>query len=245
MTKPRIGISGNHIIDDHGAFAGYHRSYVNDDYVQSVIRAGGIPFIIPFNDDKEITDSQLDAVDGLILSGGHDVCPLFFGEEPLQGIGDVWPERDQFDFTLLDAAAKRGLPIMAICRGHQIVNVHRKGTLYQDLKYDANCTIKHSQNQRPELPTHTVEIEPDSDLAKVLGVTSWVTNSHHHQTIKDVGQNLRVVGRAKDGTVEAMEATDYPYLKTYQFHPEMMSATNENAHKLFEDFIHACIEKRK
>ena len=97
----------------------------------------------------------------------------------------------------------------------------------------------------PDLPTHTVDIEPDSDLAKLLGVTSWVTNSHHHQTIKDVGTGLRVVGRAKDGTVEAMEATDYPYLKTYQFHPEMMSGTDANALKLFEDFIRACIANKQ
>lgn len=235
--QPRIGISGSHMIDGGGMFPGYKRSYVNDDYITSVIRAGGIPFILPFTEDESVVKEMMQHVDGLLLSGGHDLYPLYYGEEPLQGIGDVWPERDVFDFTLLREAKERQLPIMGICRGHQIVNVFHGGTLYQDLKYDPNCTIKHSQNQRAELATHTVLIDEDSRVANIIGTTEVLTNSHHHQTVRRIGEGLRVTGRAKDGTIEIMEGTDYPYLMTYQFHPEMMSRTASFAHELFVDFI--------
>ena len=244
MSKPLIGISGSHIVDDHGTFAGYHRSYVNDDYIRSVIEAGGIPIILPFSSNDQVVKETLSHVDGLLLSGGHDLCPLTYGEEPLQGIGAVWPERDHFDFLLTKEAEKRGLPIMAICRGHQVVNVVHGGSLYQDLRYDKNCYIKHSQNQDPATATHTVDIDKDSRFAKIIGAVSLITNSHHHQTIKAVGKGLKVTARAKDGTIEALEGTGKNYLMCYQFHPEMMSINNKAARLLFQDFVEACAGKR-
>ena len=243
MKRPLIGISGSQMIDDHGGFAGYHRAYVNNDYIRSVTEAGGIPVILPFQDDDEAVSQAMEYVDGLILSGGHDVYPLQYGEEPMQGNGTVWPERDHFDFLLLKIAEKRKIPIMAICRGHQVVNVYHGGTLYQDLTYDAHCYIKHSQNQDPATPTHTVFIEANSRLAHIVGSAEMVTNSHHHQTVKTVGKGLHVAARTKDGTIEALEGTEYPYLITYQFHPEMMSVNNDTAKKLFCDFVNAT-EKR-
>lgn len=247
MKKPLIGISGSHIIDDHGAFPGYHRSYVNDDYIRSITEAGGVPVILPFNTD-EAARNTMDHIDGLLLSGGHDVYPLNYGEEPYQSIGPVWPERDHFDCLLLEAAEKKGLPIMGICRGLQIINVYHKGTLYQDLSLDKKCYIKHSQNQSPETPTHTISIQLDSHLGRIIGrqqhISSphdivWITNSHHHQTVHEVGQGLRVTAQAKDGTIEALEGISYPYLVAYQFHPEMMSINDPLAKQLFRDFVQA------
>ncbi|MCI1822302.1 MAG: gamma-glutamyl-gamma-aminobutyrate hydrolase family protein [Megasphaera sp.] len=244
MNKPVIGISGSHLVDDHGAFAGYRRAYVNDDYVRSVAEAGGIPVILPFTSNDEIVMETMNHVDGLLLSGGHDVYPLYYDEEPMQEIGPVWPERDHFDFLLLERAEKQNIPIMAICRGHQIVNVYHGGSLYQDLTYDTACYIKHSQNQDPATATHTVIVEADSRLAGIIKRTEWITNSHHHQTIKRTGEGLRIVARAKDGTIEAMEGTVYPYLQTYQFHPEMMTVNNREARCLFDDFIQAAGGKK-
>ena len=102
MNKPIIGISGSVIIDNGGIFPGYHRSYVNEDYVDSVVQNGGVPYIIPFTEDDEVIREQLNHVQGLILSGGHDVDPHGYGEEPLQKIGATWPERDHFDMRLLN-----------------------------------------------------------------------------------------------------------------------------------------------
>lgn len=245
MKRPLIGVSGSHLITGEGAFAGYHRSYVNDDYIRSVTEAGGVPVIVPFNPDDKAVAEVMDRVDGLVLSGGQDICPLNYGEEPLRNIGPVWPERDHFDFLLLKLAEKRGIPVMGICRGIQIINVFHGGTMYQDLVYDENSYVKHSQNQSAETPTHTIALEKDSHFASIIGETKWVTNSHHHQTIKKLGKGLRVVARAEDGTVESVEGTGENYLQGYQFHPEMMSINNATAKLLFKDFVKNASKKGK
>jgi len=237
MSKPFIGVSGSHIREASIAYADLYRSYVNHDYLRSVEEAGGIPIIVPFTENDAVAREVVKKLDGLVLSGGHDVYPLYYGEEPLQGLGDVWPQRDHFDFTLIEAAEEMGIPILAICRGHQIVNVYHGGTLYQDLKYDKNCSLKHSQDQTPSLPTHTITMEADSVLAHILGKTECLVNSHHHQTVNRVGEGLRVTAVAKDGTIEALEGTDYPWLITCQFHPEMMTINNEDAKKIFSEFV--------
>lgn len=239
MKKPCIGVSGSILRDNSGPYVDLLRSYVNDDYTHSIEEAGGIPVIIPFTKNLELARETVARLDGLLLSGGHDVYPLHYGEEPLQGLGEVWPERDQFDFTLIKAAEEKQIPIFGICRGLQILNVYRGGSLYQDLKYDQNCTIKHSQNQTPSLGTHTVDIEFESKLASAIGRSTWITNSHHHQTVKHIGKGLQVVARAKDGTVEGLEDSSYPWLVACQFHPEMMSETDENAKCLFAAFVAA------
>lgn len=244
MTKPIIGISGSIMYDEHGPFVNLPHAYVNQDYPRSVSAAGGLPFMIPFTKDDDLVRETVSHIDALLLSGGHDIYPLFYDQEPLQGIGNVWPERDHFDFTLLEEAEKRGIPILGICRGHQVINVYHGGTLFQDLKYDKNCTVKHWQNQTPELATHTIEIEEDSILANILERTEWVTNSHHHQTVDRVGEGLRVIATTKDGTIEALQGTEYPWLVSCQFHPEMMSINNKLAQKIFNDFITVTINNK-
>lgn len=242
MTKPFIGISGNILRDNGGPYVDLLRSYVNQDYPRSIEETGGIPVIIPFTENLDVARETVAKLDGLLLSGGHDVYPLHYGEEPLQGLGDVFPERDQFDFALIKAAEEKQIPIFCICRGLQILNVYRGGSLFQDLKYDQNCTIKHCQNQTPSLGTHTVEIDSKSKLASAIGCNTWITNSHHHQTVKNVGKGLQVVARAKDGTVEGLEDPAYPWLVACQFHPEMMSTNDENAKRLFTAFVNAAQE---
>ena len=242
MTKPFIGISGNILRDNGGPYVDLLRSYVNQDYPRSIEETGGIPVIIPFTQNLDVARETVAKLDGLLLSGGHDVYPLHYGEEPLQGLGDVFPERDQFDFALIKAAEEKRIPIFCICRGLQILNVYRGGSLFQDLRYDQNCTIKHSQNQTPSLGTHTVEIDSKSKLAGAIGCNTWITNSHHHQTVKNVGKGLQVVARAKDGTVEGLEDPSYPWLVACQFHPEMMSTNDDNAKRLFTAFVKAVRE---
>ena len=139
--KPIIGISGSVIIDDSGIFPGYRRSYVNEDYVDSVIQNGGIPYIIPFNENEEVIKEQLLNVQGLILSGGHDVDPHNYKEEPEQKLGDIWPERDQFDMLLLKLAEENGVPVLGICRGAQIINVYHGGTLIPNIEIKAPTRI--------------------------------------------------------------------------------------------------------
>lgn len=219
--KPIIGISGSIIIDDGGIFPGYRRSYVNDDYIDSVIQNGGIPYIIPFNEDEEVVKEQLLNVQGLILSGGHDVDPHNYGEEPKQKLGDIWPERDKFDMRLLKLAEENGIPVLGICRGAQIINVYHGGTLYQDLSYRKEKTLKHSQGQTPTLLTHTVKTVAGTKIAELLGKKEMQTNSFHHQLIKDVAPDLKAVATAPDGVVEGLENKQGNVIAV-QWHPEML-----------------------
>ena len=237
MAKPIIGISGSILRDNGGWTVDLLHAYVNQDYTRSVEEAGGIPLIIPFTENHEVVQATVDHIDALLISGGHDLDPANYGQEPLQKIGTIWPERDQFDFALLKAAMDKGIPIFAICRGHQVVNVFHGGSLYQDLSYDPKCTIKHWQEQTPSLATHSIAIEKDSKLYKILGQDQWRVNSHHHQTVHEIGEGLKVTALAPDGTIEALESITYPWLVTCQFHPEMMTINSPEAKKIFEAFV--------
>lgn len=234
--KPVIGISGSVIIDDGGIFPGYHRSYVNDDYIDSVVQNGGIPFIIPFNQDAEVIQAQMENVQGLILSGGHDVDPHNYGEEPEQKLGNIWPERDKFDMLLLKLAEKKHIPVLGICRGAQIINVAHGGTLYQDLSYRPEKTLKHSQGQTPTLVTHTVKTTPDSKIAELLETDSLQTNSFHHQLLKDIAPDFKVSARCVDGVVEGIENKDASVIGV-QWHPEMLHRVSKVQNNLFKYVI--------
>lgn len=240
--KPIIGISGSMIIDEGGMFPGYKRSYVNNDYVRSVIEAGGIPFIIPMNNDEEVIENQLDLVDGLILSGGHDVNPLLFNEEPHQKLGGIYPERDDFDFKVVKKAMNKNMPIIGICRGHQVINVANGGSLYQDLSLIEGCYIKHNQGSLPSQATHTVTVEKDSVLGGILGEKTY-SNSFHHLAVKDVADGFRIVALAEDGVVEAIEREEKPLVMGIQWHPEMMSGVDKGMMDIFKYFINECKNK--
>lgn len=237
VRKPIIGISANILIDQGGKFPGYRRSYVNEDYVKAVVLSGGIPVILPITDDESVIASYIEKVDGLLLSGGYDIYPQNYGEEPLEKIGETLPERDAYEACLLQLAMHKKMPILGICRGLQMINVYQKGTLWQDLSYNKDISIKHTQAYSPTLPTHTVNIEKDSMLYDILKVESTLVNSFHHQIIREIGEDLKVVARAKDGAIEAVELKNYPFLLAVQWHPEMMHATSDIMLNIFKRFI--------
>lgn len=237
MSKPLIGISTSLIIDQGGMFPGYERVYVNKDYVDSVTKNGGVPVMIPFNVEKDVLEQLMTTLDGLIISGGHDVYPLNYGEQPSQKLGDVFPERDEYEYFLLEKAKERNIPVLGICRGLQIINTYEGGTLYQDLSYIPGEILKHSQNQRPELKTHSVDFEAGSILSQVFGGEEFLVNSFHHQVLKDVAKDYKVTARAKDGVVEAIEHQNYPFLVGVQWHPEMLAKKCDDTNKLFKYFI--------
>jgi len=239
MKKPIIGISGSIIIMEGGRFPGYRRSYVNEDYVRSVSQAGGVPYILPMIEDEKLIEAQVESIDALVLSGGHDVDPMNYGEEPLQKLGLTLPERDSYDSKLIEYAMKRGIPILGICRGMQIMNVHLGGTLYQDLDYIEGCSVKHDQYRYPELATHKVYVTEGSKLSSVFN-KEVMTNSFHHLAVKEVASDLKVVAQSSDGLVEGFEHGSYPYLVGVQWHPEMMAAKgHEQMKALFASLIGA------
>lgn len=220
-------------------FPGYHRSYVNRDYVRSVLAAGGVPVMLPMTDDKEAVKDALDLCDGLILSGGQDVYPLYYGQEPHRSLGEVLPERDDFDYELYRLARERDIPVLGICRGTQIIATAEGGTLHQDLCFVDNA-LKHSQGHTPSMPSHHISIEKGTKLFDVVGEERIAVNSFHHQVVNEPGKDMIVSAKADDGVIEAIEHKDAKFVVAVQWHPEMMHASNEHMLDLFKALISHC-----
>lgn len=236
MKKPLIGIVGNLLIDQGGMFPGYERAYVNNDYVQSVAKVGGAPIILPLISDYEEVKTQIEAVDSIIISGGYDVNPLIYGEEPVQKQGFLCPERDEYDLMVIKVAMELNKPILGICRGLQILNAALGGSMYQDLSQIEGCYIKHVQESRPEVAGHSVEVVKGTKLYDILG-EKITTNSFHHQAVKDLAPGFKVAARAKDGVIEAIEKED-GFVIGIQWHPEMMARKdNEVMINLFKKLV--------
>lgn len=233
----RIAIGGNIDFMRDGMFPGYAKAYVNEDYIAAVEAAGGVPIVLPIVHSKRLVREQLECMDGLILSGGWDVDPLCFGEEPHEKLGETLPERDAHDLWLIKAALDLKLPIFGICRGLQILNVALGGTLYQDMSEKEGPRVRHWQISHPDQATHTVETAEGSLMRSILG-PEHVTNSFHHMTIKDLAPSLFATARAKDGTIEAVEYKEsFPPVYAVQWHPEMMHQKDEAMLALFRCLI--------
>lgn len=224
---PRIGISANR---KDGL------SCIAEPYFQSVILAGGAPVIIPVTTDIRVLTEIVRNLDGLILSGGGDLDPLFLSEEPIPELGDVDIYRDRYDFTLLRLAFNYQLPIMGICRGHQLINVAFGGSLYQDIHTQySSGSLQHSQNEPRDQATHHVTLaDIPSRLREITkGKMVLDVNSFHHQAIKEIAPEFIATATAPDGLNEGMEHPEYPIFSV-QWHPEPMAAAgNEEMLDLF------------
>lgn len=203
--------------------------------VDIINELGALPVVLPDVPGAKGED-YVDLFDALIIPGGPDADPTFYGEEPSRHIGSTNYKRDVFEAELFKAFYKAGKPIFGICRGCQFINILMGGSVYQDLAADnPDSYIRHSQGADGSYPTHHVEIAKGSSLYKSLGVTAYV-NSRHHQGIKKVGEGLTVTAKAADGVVEAIETAD-GQIVAVQWHPENMWQEHAEMRRLFEDFI--------
>ena len=211
-TAPVIGLTGN-FQDGNCMLA--------EGYYQSILKAGGTPFIIPCYDDADALINTLEKLDGILLTGGADINPLFLGEEPVKELHGINPRRDRQELLLTRLAADRQIPILGICRGIQTMNAAFGGPLYQDIHSQMEGTrIKHSQELDRSYASHTVTIEKDTLLHNLFKADTIAVNSFHHQAVKEAAPGFRVCARATDGVIEAMESTEYKSMLGVQWHPE-------------------------
>jgi putative glutamine amidotransferase len=238
--RPRIGITASQTREP--ALGRLYNS-VSLSYARGVLEAGGLPVILPVLPGTEAV--QLEHLDGVLLSGGVDVDPEHFGADHEAGLGEVDPERDAFELELYRLTRERNIPVLAVCRGFQLVNVAEGGTLHQHLPGTTGVWADHAQTAKPPVLSHRVRIAGGSRLSNALeaagfGPETMRVNSYHHQGVKDVAPGLTVNAWAPDGLVEGLEG---PGVLAVQWHPELLFETHPEHRLPFEMLVKMCDTK--
>ena len=238
--KPIIGITS--CFKKNGRL----NSVLNYDYISAVNNAGGIAIILPIITDDHLLNDYIKIVDGLVLSGGEDISTEYYGESPTKEMGTVCLDRDKYEMGMFKKALETGIPILGICRGMQLINVALGGTLYQDISSQIKNSVEHrSKEEEVEKPYHEIKVMEDSNLFKMLGAKELSVNSFHHQSLKDIGKDLRVTSYSKDGVIEGIESTEPGFLIGVQWHPEKLVNDFPVFKGIFGAFIDACQNKKK
>ncbi|MBL8966950.1 MAG: gamma-glutamyl-gamma-aminobutyrate hydrolase family protein, partial [Spirochaetaceae bacterium] len=225
---------------------------LSEHYPRSVAAGGGLPLVLPTELGPDEPEAYLDLLDGLLLSGGGDVSPLLYGEDPSSRIDTVSGARDSAEIALFKAARARGMPVFGICRGLQLVNVAMGGSLVQDIPSEVPGASGHSPGSIPmDEPYHRITLlgrgsRLEAALRLPAGERTIAVNSFHHQAVKVLAPGLEVVARSADGVVEAFEGRrEEPFLLCVQFHPEGMTLRSAPLLGLFAAFAAAAAEYRK
>ena len=224
---------------------GDRKHQLNTNYVTAIIRAGGLPLILPIGVEED-AKQVAHMLDGIILTGGGDIDPTLFNEEPHASLGEVTPARDSLEIQLAKEMLQVNKPILGICRELQILNVALGGAIIQDIhSQSANTILQHSQKAPRSHQSHFVQIEKASILESITGTSQIKVNSFHHQAVKDVPKPLLVSGTASDGIIEAVESTAHHFVLGVQWHPEALAENGDVVSlQLFNTFVEKCRESR-
>jgi putative glutamine amidotransferase len=236
MAAPLIGITTSVTVDKVP-----ERAYVNGTYIRAVQAAGGIPLLLTPHFTPEVQAALWQRLDGLVLTGGGDIAPARFGEAPHPAVADVSPARDELEIGLTQRAVADDVPLFAICRGVQVLNVALGGTLVQDLPSEWPNALPHSQKAPRHEPSHAVKVMGEGTrLGRVLGALEIEVNSMHHQAIKRLGKGLREVAWAPDGVIEGVEMPgEERFVLGVQWHPEELVGHDQAARNLFAAIVDA------
>jgi len=216
----------------------YTFQMVSMDYISAVIRAGGVPVIIPPTTNEDLLAVYVKKLDGFVFTGGDDISPYLYGETPIKGLGYVDVERDIYEIKLIRMILKYKKPLLAICRGIQVLNVALGGTLYQDLPTEYPSKINHSYTiSSKSYPAHYVKIDERSRLAKIVGTTRLAVNSFHHQAIKKLGEGLKPIAWSDDDIIEAVELEGENFVIGVQWHPETMAEKDIPSQQIFNALV--------
>jgi putative glutamine amidotransferase len=239
MPRPVIGIPCG--IEPHEWYTPGHGVPVS--YLRAIEAAGGIPLLIHLTRDEDVLDLHYGRCDAILLAGGDDVDPASYGHPRQSWLGVTTPLRDEVEIRLARRAIEERKPVFGICRGIQSLNVALGGTLHQDIASELPDALDHREAwelKQTELLAHPVQLEAGSWLARTLGTGELLVNSLHHQALRDVAPSLRVVGRAPDGVVEAVEGTGPGFVAAVQCHPEELW---ERADPRWADVFRAFVEE--
>ncbi|MBQ8214606.1 MAG: gamma-glutamyl-gamma-aminobutyrate hydrolase family protein [Clostridia bacterium] len=233
MKQPIIGILAE--VDE------VCNNKVQNSYICAIERSEGLPVLLPYVAREETVEQFVSFCNGIFFTGGADIEPRRYGEKIKSTCGSIKPYRDELEFKVLKKAIAQKKPILAICRGIQLVNVALGGTLYQDISTEIQTELLHRQTEPKNMPSHEVNVMENTPLHELVGGAGRITaNSFHHQAIKNLGEGLAVMATADDGMVEAVYLQNGQYLRAYQWHPERLCDIDEDNRRIFADFIEAC-----
>lgn len=233
--KPIIGICCTYIDEER-------LSGIKEGYYSAIEEIGGIPILLPVVEKEETLDSYIEMIDGLLLSGGVDVDPSYYGENPIRTLGRIDPMRDRNELYLAAKAMERGKSILGICRGIQILAVANGGSVIQDIPTQIPDSLQHMQNAPRWYGTHKVSLLKESLLYKIYGQEEITTNSFHHQSVQQEGKDFVITAKTVEGVIEAIEHKNHKFTVGVQWHPELMWKKDEKTLELFKDFVNSCIE---
>lgn len=236
-----IGITGNHNASNH-EYDEFMQDYTPHGYIQSVQISGNLPVIIPISEDLSLAEMYVSNLDGIIFTGGQDVNPLLYGKEPTPHLQEMYPIRDTWEQALFHAATQKNIPILAVCRGFQLVNILLGGTIYQDIEeypISGHHAVQHSQTgNRMIYPHHSIVIKPGTISHQLFDSEKIHVNSWHHQVIAELAPTLEATAWAADGVIEAFETNSKSNYQIFgvQWHPELLSAKDLQQRQVFNWF---------
>lgn len=216
--------------------------------VYAITTSGGVPVILPNTDDIAQITYYAQMLDGLYATGGYDIDPTLFGEEPHPGLGTIIPVRDAFELELMKRLLEMNKPILAVCRGSQILNIASGGDMYQDIysQVQGKDLLQHQQTAPKSHGSHFVHVSKESELYRLTEMEVLRVNSRHHQANRSVQDPIFISGKANDGIVEAIESKSHTFALGLQWHPENMFTENDIASKrIYNGFIEACTKQKQ
>ena len=211
-------------------------------YVCAIESAGALPIMLPYINNKALIGSFTELCDGFFFTGGQDISPALYGEPTKSTCDEISPYRDELELEAFTQIYKTKKPILAICRGAQLINAALGGTLYQDIPTETDATFSHRQNEGKFEISHDIVVEKNSPLFSLVKSERIRGNSFHHQAVKRLGNELSVMARSDDGIIEGFYHTSHPYLRAYQWHPERLIEKDDNSKLIFTDFATACVK---